>query len=271
MLASRGFACLALAVFLYDDLPKTSEKLDFDYFEDAINILLSNPTVIPDRCGVVGNSKIGDVVFNMGVLFEQVKAVVGINAITFNMHTEFSYKGKVYAKGLEVPPEALIMDENGMLRSDISACFNNDLPHMIPVEKADDDTYFLLACSEDDACGFKHCPPQFIERMKAHGRKNYEIVLYPGAGHILHPPYDPFQPNTYHRYLPTTTKCEGKPLTGGTIIKWGGSPLGTCNAQVALWQHMQKFFMQHVREKSPCWTVEVSSNRTLKQACVAPR
>ncbi|KAK7086945.1 hypothetical protein SK128_004859 [Halocaridina rubra] len=251
MLASRGFACLALAVFLYDDLPNTSEKLDFDYFQDAMKILLSHPKVIPDRCGVAGNSKNGDVIFNMGILFEQVKAVVGINAITFNMHTEFSYKDKVYAKGLEIPPESLFVDENGLMCTDISACFDNDLPHMIPVEKADDDTYFLIACGEDDACGFKHCPPPFIERMKAHGRKNYEIALYPGAGHILQPPYDPFLHNAFHRYLPTNAKYNGKPLTGGTIIKWGGNPISTCKAQVALWQHMQKFYIQHVRDESP--------------------
>ena len=32
LLASRGFACLCLAYFHYEDLPRTLDDVDFDYF-----------------------------------------------------------------------------------------------------------------------------------------------------------------------------------------------------------------------------------------------
>ena len=33
LLASRGFAVLALPFFLYEDLPKSTWDIDFEYFE----------------------------------------------------------------------------------------------------------------------------------------------------------------------------------------------------------------------------------------------
>lgn len=47
LLASRGFAVLALAFFAYDDLPRTLTQLDLEYFEEAAELLLRHPKVSP--------------------------------------------------------------------------------------------------------------------------------------------------------------------------------------------------------------------------------
>lgn len=47
LLASRGFAVLALAFFAYEDLPRTMARLDLDYFEEATAVLLRHPKVSP--------------------------------------------------------------------------------------------------------------------------------------------------------------------------------------------------------------------------------
>ncbi|XP_050192844.1 acyl-coenzyme A amino acid N-acyltransferase 1-like isoform X2 [Myiozetetes cayanensis] len=43
LLASRGFAVLALAFFAYDDLPRVLAQLDLEYFEEAADFLLQHP------------------------------------------------------------------------------------------------------------------------------------------------------------------------------------------------------------------------------------
>ncbi|XP_077139228.1 acyl-coenzyme A amino acid N-acyltransferase 1-like isoform X4 [Ranitomeya variabilis] len=43
LLASRGFASLALAYFAYDDLPKLLDELDLTYFEEAVQFLCNHP------------------------------------------------------------------------------------------------------------------------------------------------------------------------------------------------------------------------------------
>lgn len=47
LLASRGFAVLALAFFAYDDLPRVLAQLDLEYFEEAAELLLRHPKVSP--------------------------------------------------------------------------------------------------------------------------------------------------------------------------------------------------------------------------------
>lgn len=44
-LASRGIASLALAYFDYEDLPKSLEEFDLEYFKEAVDVLLSHDKV----------------------------------------------------------------------------------------------------------------------------------------------------------------------------------------------------------------------------------
>ncbi|XP_064095117.1 bile acid-CoA:amino acid N-acyltransferase-like isoform X3 [Macrobrachium nipponense] len=260
-LASKGIASLALAVFNYDDLPVTPKKVHFEYFEEAIQFLMSQPQVIPDRCGVVCNSKSGDIGYNMAVLFEEVKAVIGINALTFPFYSQYYYGGKLLIKGKVFSRDELVTDNDGLTHFKLQKYFNNATnEQLIPVEEADEDTQFMVVCGDDDPCEFKHSIPAFEERMQKANKTNYETVLYKGAGHLLHSPYDPLCYATLQPSLPILEDKEFQSVT----FKWGGTPLGTCEAQVDLWQRMQAFFKRHVRDKSSWYQayLQCSSSHT---------
>ncbi|XP_067460833.1 acyl-coenzyme A thioesterase 1-like [Thunnus thynnus] len=62
-----------------------------------------------------------------------------------------------------------------------------------------------LPIKEGNICGVLFTPPeddlnwdskaymdQMVERLKRHGKENFESVCYPGAGHYLEPPYGPY-------------------------------------------------------------------------------
>lgn len=61
LLASHGFAVLALAYFGYEDLPEKLQEIDLDYFEEAANFLLAHPKVLKilfiSSCEVIGKTK----------------------------------------------------------------------------------------------------------------------------------------------------------------------------------------------------------------------
>lgn len=46
LLASRGFAVLALAYFAYEGLPDKLLETDLEYFEEAADFLLAHPKVV---------------------------------------------------------------------------------------------------------------------------------------------------------------------------------------------------------------------------------
>ena len=52
LLASHGFATLALAYLGYEDRPLCPSSINLDYFEEAVNWLISHPKVLPHGIGM---------------------------------------------------------------------------------------------------------------------------------------------------------------------------------------------------------------------------
>lgn len=259
LLASRGFASLSLAFFDYDDLPNTTENLDLSYFEEAVEVLLAVPEVIPDRCGAVANSRSGDILLSMATLLPAVKAVVGVSCSTIALGSTLIYKGKIFKQGYDMDQITFEKTNRGPWVGSLQQQFTTDNPAMIPVEEADEDTHFLLAVGDDDPWGFQHSLAPFRERMLSHNRHNFETVLYPGTGHIIEPPYNAFNYQSFHRHIPTKEH-----LTKGIIFQWGGKPHSTCTAQEDFWRRMRTFLMNHVQDESP-WYQQYLTQYTPKK------
>lgn len=234
-----------MAVFAYEDLPTTTDQIDLSYFEEAVEVLLAVPEVIPDRCGAVGVSKSGDILLGMASLLPKVKAVVGISCCPIVLHSQMTYKGKFFRQGVEMSKSILKQTERDTVVGNLQEYFTKDNPAMIPVEEADEDTHFLMVAGNDDPWGFRQALTAFRERMLSHNKHNFETVLYPGTGHLIEPPYGPFIGHSYQRHVP------GNDFNHGVVMEWGGQPQPTCAAQEDLWRRMRTFLMNHVREESP--------------------
>ena len=65
MLASNGFVVLALAFFGVDDLPEVYSSFDIQYFEEAVDYLLSLPEVTHPQVGLFGSSTGGNISLSM--------------------------------------------------------------------------------------------------------------------------------------------------------------------------------------------------------------
>lgn len=75
-LASHGFAALALAYFRYEDLPRDLENIPLEYFGEAIAWMMQRPEIAPERIGVMGTSRGGELALQLGSMYPQLKAVV---------------------------------------------------------------------------------------------------------------------------------------------------------------------------------------------------
>ena len=64
---------------------------------------------------------------------------------------------------------------------------------------------FLAIHGEDDRCVSPIAAKEFPRRLEAHGKHNYKVLLYPGAGHLIEPPYSP---HAYASYNPVFGRCE---------------------------------------------------------------
>ena len=189
--------------------------------------------------GVISISKSGDIALSMASYLPGVKAVVSINGCCANTLFPLKYKGTV------LPPllpdlEKIIRTEQGLL--DITKTMPNPMAKenqasVIPIERAD--SHFLFVASEDD----KNWDSVFFaelagQRLRAHGKENFEVVRYPKAGHFVDVPYMPFYPSGVH-------------AAAGEVVMFGGETRANAHAQVDLWGRVQEFFRKHLDSGHP--------------------
>jgi len=85
---------------------------------------------------------------------------------------------------------------------DVGDCMNDPmskegLPSIIPIERAS--AQFMFIVSEADRNWQSvYYAKLACDRLKAHGKNNYELVKYEKAGHFIEVPYMPFCLTNFH-------------------------------------------------------------------------
>ncbi|KAL4218032.1 hypothetical protein ACF0H5_022770 [Mactra antiquata] len=223
LLASRGIISLSLPYFLYKDLPKSLDEISLDYFLEAIDWLADHDKVFPGGIGVIGVSKGGDLALIMAAYSPKVRAVVNINGCTFNTTYPLKYSGG------DIPevPLQLHKIENMDGKFIMRNCVEFTADDITPVWNHGAKVLNIL--SEDDMC----CPGECITLLKEiypKDKTNDCIVLtYPGAGHLVEPPYAPLCHMSYHKSY-------------DMYFMWGGKPEAHAFAQEDSWKNILKFF-----------------------------
>ncbi|XP_072030525.1 acyl-coenzyme A amino acid N-acyltransferase 1-like [Amphiura filiformis] len=234
LLASRGFAAFTLPFFGYEDLPTSTWDIDMEYFQDAAEWLSRQPYVIPGGVGVLGVSLGGQIALTMASYFpETIKAVVSISSPCANLFPSFRYKGE-YLPPLRYDPARKVEGEHGMITGvcpdDIRTTPENTI---IPIEKSQN-LLFLVGHADVNWPSLLHAQ-EAIKRLKSHGHRNHELVSYPGAGHLIEPPYSPFCRCSFHRDF-------------GYLLDWGGNMIDHARAQEDAWPRTLQFLRKHLRE-----------------------
>ncbi|XP_078595701.1 LOW QUALITY PROTEIN: acyl-coenzyme A thioesterase 5-like [Branchiostoma floridae x Branchiostoma japonicum] len=235
LLASRGFAALALAHFAYDDLPKTIGVTNLDYFEEAADWLLSLPNVRSHGVGVLGTSYGGELALCMASYMSKVSAVAVTSSLTAVTIAPLHYKDGVLPC-VHYDLSRTVFSNEGYIHDTRNAIEDYTqepgLKACIQVEKAQCPIMFVAG--EDDLMTKSVLyANQAIGRMKAHGKTNYTLLQYPRTGHLIEPPYTPHCALSYHGVY---QMC----------ILAGGEPKSHAAAQEDSWHKILDFFKTHV-------------------------
>ncbi|XP_037537845.1 acyl-coenzyme A thioesterase 5 [Nematolebias whitei] len=233
LLANKGFIVLSVSVF--SDKPYEVTEMHLDRFEEAVHYLNGLPQVGSKGVGVISRSKAADIALSLSAFVSGIKAVVWINGCCANSAYPLYYKTKLIFPGLMFDPKKMIPTISGAVISKYSIQNHQTEENratVIPIEKAN--SQFLFVASEDDlSWDSKAYMDEMVERLKRHGKQNFETVSYPGAGHYLEPPYGPHCPASPH-------------AAARQSVLWGGEPSTHNVAEVHLWEKVQKFFKAHL-------------------------
>uniref|UniRef100_A0A8C5M1B0 Uncharacterized protein n=1 Tax=Leptobrachium leishanense TaxID=445787 RepID=A0A8C5M1B0_9ANUR len=227
LLASRGFACLALAYFAYDDLPPVLESVDLKYFEEAAHLLLQNPKVSGDGVGIMSLSKGAEIALAMAAYLPQVKATVCINGSTAVLQESMSF-GDIHMKGIPFHFERVQVTDIGAVDLSNTILYDKMADHansILPLEKANGPILFLVSEGDNLFNSLKFAN-EAKARAERFGKKDVQVLSFPGAGHLLEPP--------------GLSLCAASSVAAFyRPCKWGGEPLAHGKAQDMCWREIQ--------------------------------
>lgn len=202
LLASHGFAVLALGYFGAEGLPSKLQDIPLEYFEKAFNWIRTQPNLDSSHIGIYGTSRGGELALILGAWFPQsVQSIVAVvpSSVIYGGLNEtpvhaWQYHGKPLAPFAPVPPTNF---NNG--RGDDAANPANTLTSFlegmkdkkafedasIPVENIQA-SLLIISGGDDQMWSSAVYASQIEERLQQHQSTIYrEYLYYPKAGHSI--------------------------------------------------------------------------------------
>ncbi|XP_033734777.1 bile acid-CoA:amino acid N-acyltransferase-like [Pecten maximus] len=230
LLASRGFAVYALPFFGYQDLQKSFNDLDLNYFKEAVTFLDTHTHVQSDGIGIIATSKGAELGQFLAIHCPLVKAIVSINGMPYLSFSPIHDGSTSYPNAIELDLALYELSEEGIIAKP-GHCF--DTSKFFKVWESD--VKILNICGGDDMNVHPDLQQLQVKCFPAHKRDNIELLVYQGAGHLIDPPFSPHCRASFNKLL---QNC----------LVWGGNPVDHAYAQEDSWRRILTFFNRHLRE-----------------------
>ncbi|KAM7020482.1 acyl-coenzyme A thioesterase 5-like isoform 1-T1 [Passerculus sandwichensis] len=234
LLANHGFATLALAYYQFEDLPQEPKELHLEYFEEAVNYMLQHPQVKGPGVGLLGFSKGAEVCLAMAAFLKNILAVASLNAPVAVTAIPLSYKDKIIPtvtlhQHKAKATNSKFLDYSDGMEDPFQAPGDQS---RIPLEKSEAQLLFIVG-QDDCVVKSEYHATEACKLLQAQGKKNFQILSYPGTGHCIDPPFFPL----YH--IGSHPVFHKRAALGGELRAYS-------KAQVHAWSQIQAFFKKYL-------------------------
>ncbi|XP_010865410.2 acyl-coenzyme A thioesterase 1-like isoform X2 [Esox lucius] len=235
LLASHGFVSMALEYFSTEK--NRASNLHIKYFEKAFRIVQEHPLVMKDNVALFGLSLGTSITLHMAAYSKAVSPrccvcvsgshVQPINSPFKDVSEKFQENGskiRVDEDGcliwkdiiLPIPTDPGLKVDMGRIKCPVILIVGEDDQSWATVESAEDMTQMMRAA------GNEHLLTTF---------------RYPGAGHLIEPPYTPHV---------RASNFIVQPIRQKVTMLWGGYPKPHASAQEDSWEEILRFLQQHL-------------------------
>ncbi|XP_036375548.1 peroxisomal succinyl-coenzyme A thioesterase-like [Megalops cyprinoides] len=238
LLASHGYISMALE-YMTHIMGNSSgnNQLDHQYFNTAFAILRDHPQVCSDRLAMLGLSLGTTVALTMAVYSSLIKprclvCVSGSHVLPVEEPLSMFFK-EMNKNG----HKAQFDEENRVISRHLLLPIPSDPKKKVNVGKIR--CPLLLIVGEDDQNWPTSESAEDMEKMmkEAGNRHLLTTLSYPGAGHLIEPPYTPHFRSSNFMVAQTREKV---------VVLWGGETKAHSYAQEHSWQRTLAFLQQHL-------------------------
>ena len=246
LLASYGFATLALAYLGYEDQPSSPSSINLDYFKEAADWLIGHPKVLPHGIGmhaICYGSWIALLMASYQIA--PIKAVIAISPLVIACPLPFQLRGRV-SDIIPLDESKVVSSEKGSIwRFAQSTGIDYMNPTTVskysaitPVENIN--CPVMLVSGTDDLKVSSDFTVKFIfDRLKENGKEHLCTTLrYPQAGHLIEPPYSPICDSSFRKST--------KEWCGYPYLAWGGETVAHARTQEDCWPKILHFLRKHL-------------------------
>jgi dienelactone hydrolase len=245
LLASRGYAALALAYFAAEGLPPTLDRIPLEYFGTALEWMSAQPGVAAKHLAVMGVSRGGELALLLGAKFSRIRAVVAYvpSGIVWPAYPPSGH-GAWTLNGKEIP-YADTLSYDPWRRSSAGIKPSKFDCYLVPLEDADyaastsipveriNGPVLMISGVDDQLWPSTELAEFAVRRFRQKGFPyRVEHLKYADAGHSIGWPNGP------------TTMLKSKHPVSGEEMDMGGTPEGTARARQDSWPRTLAF-LQH--------------------------
>lgn len=175
-LAGHGYAAFALAYFRYENLSRDLENIPLEYFGRAIAWMMKRSEIEPDRIGVMGTSRGGELALQLGSMYPQVKAVVAYVPANVRYSACCGGTDVPYAWTWRGQPLSYLLPRN---QSDPMMKMHAEI-----ATENTDGPILMIGAEDDGIWESSRMVEEVAGRLeRAHFKYAVEVLKYPHAGH----------------------------------------------------------------------------------------
>ncbi|MEW6732091.1 MAG: acyl-CoA thioester hydrolase/BAAT C-terminal domain-containing protein [Acidobacteriota bacterium] len=243
LLASHGYATLALAYFGAEGLSQTLDQIPIEYLKKGLDWLATHKSVDRSKLAVFGGSKGGELALLLASLFPELKAVVayvpsnvvwqGIGDMGPGTGSSWTYQNQPIPYVVPQVTEDF-MKQDFSKSITIGPIYLEGLKDKAAVEKATiavekiNGPVLLLSGKDDQLWPSTLMAEMIIARLRQYQHRfRYQHLCYENAGHVIG-----------RWYAPTMR------LASGGKLVLGGTPEGNAQAQANSWPKVLQFLTE---------------------------